>query len=73
MVEDDDDVRPEYDFSKMTGVRGKYFHRAWAGRGVRRLDPDIAKAFPDDASVNNALGLLMDLAQKQDRPKRPKT
>lgn len=60
---------PEYDFSKMSGVRGKYFHQAWAGHGVRRLNPDIAKAFPDDESVNNALRLLIDLAQDR-KPKR---
>ena len=51
----------EYDFSKMKGVRGKYFHRALAGNGVRRLSPEIAKAFPDDESVNTALRLLMEL------------
>jgi hypothetical protein len=67
-AEDDIDMLPEYDFSKMSGVRGKYFHQAWAGHGVRRLSPDIAKAFPDDESVNNALRLLVDLAQRQKRP-----
>ena len=67
-AEDDSDMLAEYDFSKMSGVRGKYFHQAWAGHGVRRLSPDIAKAFPDDESVNNALRLLINLAQSQRRP-----
>ena len=67
---DSDDMRPEYDFSKMKGVRGKYFHRAWAGQGVRKLSADVAKAFPDDESVNNALRLLMEVAGKQTRKPR---
>jgi hypothetical protein len=29
------------------------------------LDPDIAKAFPTDASVNDALRLLLQIAQRQ--------
>lgn len=56
-----DDMRPEYDFSH--GVRGKH-HRAYqAGTNVVFLEPDIAGAFPDSASVNQALRLLVRLSK----------
>jgi hypothetical protein len=66
-----DELRPEYDFSKMAGgVRGKYVERYRAGTNLVLLDPDIAKAFPTDASVNEALRLLLQIAQRQ-QPKNP--
>jgi len=67
----EDELRPEYDFSKMAGgVRGKYVERYRAGTNLVLLDPDIAKAFPTDASVNEALRLLLQIAQRQ-QPNRP--
>jgi len=54
--EPDDDLLPEYDFSSLSGgVRGKYYERYQAGVNLALLEPDIAKAFPTDASVNEAL------------------
>jgi hypothetical protein len=62
----EDELRPEYDFSKMAGgVRGKYVERYRTGTNLVLLDPDIAKAFPTDASVNEALRLLLQIAQRQ--------
>ena len=62
----EDELRPEYDFSQMAGgVRGKYVERYRAGTNVVLLDPDVAKAFPTDASVNEALRLLLQIAQRQ--------
>ncbi|MBD1999542.1 hypothetical protein H6G00_23505 [Leptolyngbya sp. FACHB-541] len=62
----EDELRPEYDFSKMVGgVKGKYVERYRAGTNLVLLDPDIAKAFPTDASVNEALRLLLQIAQRQ--------
>jgi hypothetical protein len=62
----EDELRPEYDFSKMAGgVRGKYVERYRAGTNLVLLDPDIAQAFPTDASVNEALRLLLQIAQRQ--------
>jgi hypothetical protein len=62
----EDDLRAEYDFSKMTGgVRGKYVDRYRAGTNLVLLDPDIAQAFPTDASVNEALRLLLQIAHRQ--------
>jgi hypothetical protein len=56
-----DTMRPEYDFSH--GVRGKHYEAYRAGTNVVLLDPDVAKAFADSASVNQALRLLLQLAK----------
>ncbi|MFM8924506.1 MAG: hypothetical protein ACKOFS_11380 [Microcystis panniformis] len=62
----EDDSRPEYDFSKMRGgVRGKYVERYRAGTNIVLLAPDVAQAFPTSDSVNEALRLLMQIAQRQ--------
>lgn len=62
----EDELRPEYDFSKMKGgVRGKYAERYKAGTNLVLLDPDVAQAFPTAESVNEALRLLMQIAQRQ--------
>jgi hypothetical protein len=51
-----DDLRPEYDFSSLKGaVRGKYHRRFRAGTNLVRIEPDLAKAFPTDEAVNEAL------------------
>ena len=61
-----DDLRPEYDFSKLKGgVRGKYAKRFHAGTNLVRLEPDVARAFDDDASVNEALRSLIKLAKSR--------
>ena len=62
----EDELRPEYDFSKMKeGVKGKYIERYRAGTNLVLLDPDVAQAFPTNDSVNEALRLLMQIAQRQ--------
>ena len=58
---DKDTMRPEYDFSH--AVRGKHYEAYRAGTNVVFLDSDVAKAFVDSASVNQALRLLLDLAR----------
>ena len=56
------EMRVEYDFSK--GVRGKYHKRLLKeGSNVVVLDPDVAKAFPDSAAVNDALRVVMKAGQ----------
>lgn len=62
---DDDSPKPEYDFTN--AVRGKYFRRAIEGTGVIILDSDVAVAFPDSESVNRALRLLIEVAQREAR------
>jgi hypothetical protein len=58
--EEEDDLRPEYDFSQMKrGVRGKYVERYREGTNLVLLDPDIVSAFPDAKAVNDALRSLL--------------
>lgn len=58
--EEEDDLRPEYDFSQMKGgVRGKYVERYRQGTNLVLLDPDVADAFPDAKAVTDALRLLL--------------
>jgi hypothetical protein len=59
--DDSDEMRTEYDFSH--GVRGKHYEAYRAGTNVVFLDPDLAKVFPDSASVNQILRLLLQLAK----------
>jgi hypothetical protein len=62
----EDELLPEYDFFNMVGgVRGKYVERYRAGTNLVLLEPDIAQAFPTDESVNEALRLLLQIAQRQ--------
>lgn len=62
----EDELRSEYDFAQMKrGVRGKYVERYRSGTNLVLLDPDVAQAFPNDAAVNQALRLLMQVAQRQ--------
>jgi hypothetical protein len=63
-----DDLRPEYDLSKLTGgVRGKYYARATAGTTLVLLERDVAEAFPDGETVNQALRVLIKVAQSKVR------
>jgi len=63
----DDELRPEYDLHELLkgGVRGKYAARYRAGTNLVLLDPDVAQAFPDEAAVNEALRLVIHLAEIQ--------
>ncbi|RJR19298.1 MAG: hypothetical protein C4582_10580 [Desulfobacteraceae bacterium] len=63
-----DDLLREYDFDYSKAVRGKYCRRLLEeGSNVIVLDPEIAKAFRDSASVNEALRSLLDLTQSTKR------
>ncbi len=57
---DDYELKDEYDLSKMTILpKGRFDSKRRVGKNVVVLDPDIAKAFPNDESVNKALRLLL--------------
>lgn len=59
-----DELRPEYDFDYSKAVRGKYYKRLLEeGSNVVVLDPDLAKAFRDSATVNKALRSLLELTR----------
>jgi len=58
-----DDLRPEYDLSKLKGgVRVKYYRQATAGTNLVLIEPELTEVFPDTESVNRALRLLVNRA-----------
>jgi hypothetical protein len=63
-----DELRPEYNFDYSKTVRGKYYQRLLKeGSNVVVLDPDVAKAFRDSVSVNEALRSLLELTRSTRR------
>jgi hypothetical protein len=67
----DNDLRPEYDLSKLKGgVRGKYYRQAAAGTNLMLIEPELAGVFGDAESVNRALRLLVDTAEAAAGPTR---
>jgi hypothetical protein len=61
----DDELRPEYDLGKLLkdGVRGKYADRFREGTNLVLLDPEVARAFPNEEAVNEALRLVIQLTK----------
>ncbi|MEK7794023.1 MAG: hypothetical protein AAB353_05820 [Candidatus Hydrogenedentota bacterium] len=65
-----DELRAEYSRSDFPGpfVRGKYARRIKESSNVVVLRPRVAKAFPNEDAVNDALESLLELAQKATAP-----
>lgn len=63
-----DELRPEYDMKSLLkgAVRGKYAKRYRAGTNLVLLEPEVAKAFPNEKAVNEALKLVMKLKKVQE-------
>ncbi|MEJ7668694.1 MAG: hypothetical protein WKH97_08165 [Casimicrobiaceae bacterium] len=62
--ETSDELRPEYDFDFLSGERGRYYKRLLKeGSNNVVLEPDIAKAFPNSAAVNDALRAVIELVR----------
>ena len=64
-----DELRAEYkrsDFKKLE--RGKFYGKVVTSSNVVVLEPRVAKAFPNSASVNQVLSSLLELAQQSSRP-----
>jgi hypothetical protein len=60
-----DELREEYDFSQMTmGVQGKYAKQYHEDAKLIRLEPDVAKIFPNAKAVNDALRGLAQIIQQ---------
>ena len=60
-----DDLRQEYNRGDLgKGVRGKYFKSYQKGTNLVLLSPDVAKAFPSEEAVNEALRSLINLAHR---------
>ena len=58
--QDDYELKDEYDLSKMTIVpKGRFSPERRIGNNVVVLEPDVAKAFPNDEAVNEALRLII--------------
>ncbi len=59
-----DELRPEYDFDFSKAERGRYAHRLRdEGSNLVLVDPELAKSFPDSASVNAALRSVVEFAK----------
>ncbi|MBI5965162.1 MAG: hypothetical protein HY863_16915 [Chloroflexi bacterium] len=67
-TEINDELRPEYDMKSLLkgGVRGKYTARYREGTNLVLLEPEVAKAFPNEKAVNEALKLVIKLKQVQE-------
>lgn len=62
---DFEELRPEYLREDLgSGKRGRHYAAYRKGTNLVLLSPDVAKAFPTEASVNEALRSLMTIAQK---------
>ena len=69
--EDVDEMRPEYDLSKLKFVgRGIYAKRYRSGTNLVLLDPDVRKAFPDDRAINEALREIAKAKRQASRAKK---
>jgi len=68
-TDQNDELRPEYDLKSLfkRGVRGKYVDQYRKGTNLVLLEPDVAKAFPDEKTVNEALRLVMKLNELQEK------
>lgn len=59
-----DELRAEYDFDFSKGERGRYYKRLRKeGSNNVLLEPDVAKAFPNSAAVNDALRAVIELVR----------
>jgi hypothetical protein len=61
---EDYELRDEYDLSKLTVVaKGRYAPERRTGKNVVLLEDDVVEAFPTDEAVNEALRLVMRIAE----------
>ena len=61
-AETQDEMRPEYDFSK--GVRGKHAAKYAEGTNVIVLEPDVAREFRTSEQVNETLRAVSKILQQ---------
>ncbi len=66
----ENDILPEYDFSR--GRPNPYAKRLAHDSVIVVLDPDVARLFPDAATVNDALRALARIAKRTPRRARSK-
>ncbi len=71
--QDDYELQEEYDLSKMPVLpKGRFDPKRRAGTNVVVLEPEIARAFPNDEAVNKALRLVMKAAKISQRTATPR-
>ena len=71
-AEEKDEMRSEYrreDLGK--GVRGKYYEAYKKGHNLVLLKPEVARAFPSEEAVNEALLSLIKIAEASTGRTRP--
>lgn len=62
--QDNYELNEEYDLSRMTILpKGRFDPKRRIGSNIIVLDPEIAKAFPSDESVNEALRLILKVSK----------
>lgn len=63
-----EEIRSEYTRGDLgPGIRGKYLDGYRKGTNLVLLSPEVAKAFPTDEAVNEALKSLIDIAKRTTR------
>ena len=67
--QDNYELEDEYDLSKMTILpKGRFDPKRRLGSNVVLLDPDIARAFPNDEAVNEALRVILKATKRSRIP-----
>lgn len=67
--DENDELRPEYRREDLgPGLRGKYLEAYREGTNLVLLSPDVARVFPTEQAVNDALRSLIDVAQRSVGP-----
>jgi hypothetical protein len=60
----DYELREEYDLASMTIMpKGRFAPERRIGKNIVLLEPDVMQAFPNDEAVNEALRLVMRMAE----------
>jgi hypothetical protein len=72
VVEDSDDLRPEYHFDYARARPNPYAARLKGRAIVVVLDPEVAAAFPTSASVNTALRSVMGAVARRSTRRPPR-
>jgi hypothetical protein len=68
---DVDEMRPEYDLSKLKFIgRGIYAKAYRSGTNLVLLDRDVRKAFPNDKSINETLRAVARAKHQASRAKK---
>lgn len=67
--DENDELRPEHRREDLgPGIRGKYLKAYRKGTNLVLLSPDVAKAFPTEQAVNDALRSFIEVAQRSVGP-----